>query len=110
LNNEQFVTLVYNNVLGRAPDAGGLAFWKGQLDAGSMTRGQVMLGFSESAEYRETSDSQVYVTMMYIGMLRRAPDAGGFSYWVQYRDAGNSGLALIDGFLASPEYHGRFLP
>ena len=110
LSNSQFVTLVYNNVLGRAPDAPGLAFWAGQLDSRSLTRGQVMLGFSESFEYRQTSDSEIYVTMMYIGMLRRAPDAGGFAFWVQYRDDGNSGLALIDGFLGSPEYRLRFGP
>jgi hypothetical protein len=110
LDNGQFVNLVYQNVLGRAPDAGGLAFWKAELDSGRRTRGQIMLGFSESAEYRQTSDSAVYVTMMYTGMLQRAPDAGGFSYWVQYRDAGNSGLALIDGFLSSAEYRARFLP
>jgi hypothetical protein len=108
LDNAAFVNLVYQNVLGRAPDAGGFAFWKGQLDTGSMTRGQVMLGFSESPEYRQSSESEVYVTMMYIGMLRRAPDPGGFAYWVGYRDAGNPGLALIDGFLASQEYRGRF--
>ena len=110
LDNGQFVTLVYQNVLGRAPDAGGFAFWKGQLDGSQMTRGQVMLGFSESAEYRASSDSMVYVTMMYFGMLRRAPDPPGLDFWVQYRNAGNSGLALIDGFLASQEYRGRFLP
>src|SRR5205814_794120 len=74
LDNGQFVDLVYRNVLGRAPDAGGFAFWKAELDSGRRTRGQVMLGFSESAEYRQVSDSEVFVTMMYTGMLRRAPD------------------------------------
>ena len=110
LNNAQFVSLVYQNVLGRAPDAPGLAFWTGQLDSAAMTRGQVMVGFSESPEYKQTSDSEIYVTMMYFGMLRRAPDQGGFDFWVQYRDTGNSGLALINGFLGSPEYRARFLP
>jgi alpha-tubulin suppressor-like RCC1 family protein len=110
LDNAAFVNLVYRNVLGRAPDPGGFAFWRGQLDAGSMTRGQVMLGFSESDEYREASESMVYVTMMYFGMLRRAPEPQGFDFWVGYRDAGNPGLALIDLFLGSPEYRGRFLP
>jgi hypothetical protein len=110
LDNGAFVNLVYQNVLGRAPDAGGFAFWKGQLDSGSMTRGQVMLGFSESAEYQGTSGSEVFVTMMYFGMLRRAPDQQGFDFWVGYRDAGNPGLALIDLFLGSQEYRGRFLP
>jgi hypothetical protein len=53
---------------------------------------------------------EVYVTMMYVGMLRRAPDPGGFSFWVDYMDRGNRGLALIDGFVHSGEYRGRFLP
>jgi hypothetical protein len=48
--------------------------------------------------------------MAYSGMLRREPDAGGFAFWVQYVDSGNPGLALIDGFLLSAEYRGRFLP
>jgi len=110
LSNSAFVTLVYNNVLGRAPDAGGLAFWTGQLDSNAMNRGQVMLGFSESPEYRGLIANEVYVTMMYVGMLRRAPDPGGFNFWVGYRDAGNSGIALINGFISSAEYRSRFLP
>jgi hypothetical protein len=110
LGNGQFVDLVYNNVLGRAADPGGKAFWQGQLDGGLKTRGQVMLGFSESDEYKAGSLDRVYVTMMYVGMLRRAPDQGGFDFWVGYKGQGNSGLALINGFLASPEYHARFLP
>ena len=96
-------------MLGRAPDAAGFAYWSGRLATG-LTRGQLMVQFSESPEYTSLIGSEVYVTMMYSGMLRRAPDQAGFSFWVGYRDAGNSGLALISGFLASPEYRNRFLP
>ena len=32
--NESFATTVYGNVLGRTPDAGGLAYWVGELDHG----------------------------------------------------------------------------
>jgi hypothetical protein len=110
LNNSQYVNLVYQNVLGRAPDAGGFNFWVNQLNTNAMARGQVMRNFSESAEYQAASVSLVYVTMMYVGMLRRAPDQGGFNFWVGYMNAGNPGLSLINGFLNSPEYHGRFLP
>ncbi|MFT7599892.1 MAG: hypothetical protein ACI8TP_002829 [Acidimicrobiales bacterium] len=46
----EFVTLLYNNVLFRDPDEGGLAHWTGQLAAG-VRRGTVMLAFSESQEY-----------------------------------------------------------
>lgn len=52
LNNEEFVELVYQNVLDRDPDAGGAAFWKGELDGG-YPRGAMMIGFSESKEYVE---------------------------------------------------------
>jgi len=50
--NTQFVTLLYNNVLDRAPDAPGLNGWLSQLDSGALTRAQVVLGFSESLEFR----------------------------------------------------------
>jgi hypothetical protein len=47
---------------------------------------------------------------MYSGMLRRAPDPSGFGFWVQQRDAGQSGQALIQAILGSQEYRSRFLP
>jgi hypothetical protein len=49
LDDAQFVTLLYNNVLGRAPDQAGLDGWVGLLGSG-YTRGQVLLGFSDSVE------------------------------------------------------------
>src|SRR5207344_1387485 len=35
LTNDQYINLVYQNVLGRAPDAGGFAFYKNLLDGGA---------------------------------------------------------------------------
>ena len=110
LNNADFVTLVYQNVLGRAPDSAGFAHWTGLLNSGASTRGQVMLGFSESPEFQATSFNKVYVTQMYVGMLRRSPEQAGFDYWVHQMELGQSGLNLINGFLVAPEYRSRFLP
>ncbi len=110
LDNAQYIDLLYQNILGRSADAAGRAYWTMQIETGALTRGQVLANFSESPEYRTAINSEVYVTMMYAAMLRRAPDAGGFAYWVGFMDAGNSGLALIDGFLGSVEYRSRFLP
>jgi alpha-tubulin suppressor-like RCC1 family protein len=110
LDNTQFVTLLYNNVLGRAPDAAGLAGWVSLLGSG-YTRGQVLLGFSESTEYQAAKFNEVYVTMMYVGMLRRSPEPGGYNGWLAYLNApGNTPLAMINGFYLSTEYRGRFLP
>ncbi|MEM7275679.1 MAG: DUF4214 domain-containing protein [Actinomycetota bacterium] len=50
LTDTQFVTLVYANVLDRAPDQAGLDHWVGLLAAG-LDRGTVMVGFSESSEF-----------------------------------------------------------
>ncbi len=51
LSNRDFVKMVYVNVLGREPDQSGYAYWTGVLNRG-MTRGEVMIGFSESAEFK----------------------------------------------------------
>jgi hypothetical protein len=109
LNNNDFVTLLYQNVLGRDPDPQGYQFWVNQLNGGA-SRGQVMLGFSESREFREKSLNKVYVEMLYAGMLRRSPDQGHFDNWVALLDAGASRTEIIQRFLDSLEYHNRFLP
>lgn len=45
------MTLLYNNVLDRAPDATGLANWTGRIDSGVMSREQVVQGLAQSAEF-----------------------------------------------------------
>ncbi len=48
---EVLVDLVYRNILRRAPDPSGAAYWIGRLQAG-MRAGELLVGFSESAEFR----------------------------------------------------------
>lgn len=55
LRSGDFVNLVYQNVLGREPDAGGFSYWKGLLDSGAISYGGTMLSFSESAEFVRNS-------------------------------------------------------
>jgi glucose/arabinose dehydrogenase len=109
LDNTQFVTLLYRSVLGRAPDAAGLAGWVSLLNGGA-SRGQVVLGFSDSTEFQALIGNEVFATMMYAGMLRRTPEPAGFSGWVGLLDAGTPRSAVIDGFFLSTEYRSRFLP
>jgi hypothetical protein len=57
LTPNTFVTLLYNNVLKRAPDTPGLNDWVGRLNNGA-SQASVVLGFSDSAEFRiDTSDA-----------------------------------------------------
>ncbi|HUR90575.1 MAG TPA: DUF4214 domain-containing protein, partial [Ramlibacter sp.] len=58
LSNTQFVTLLYTNVLHRAPDEGGLAFHVNNLNTGT-PRAVVLLGFSESNENKSQTAADV---------------------------------------------------
>ncbi len=49
LNNTQFITQLYANVLHRAPEPAGLAYYQQNMAAGE-TRAQVLMAFSESPE------------------------------------------------------------
>lgn len=48
--NQQFVANLYNNVLHRAPDQGGLDYWVAQLDNHARTQAEVLASFAESPE------------------------------------------------------------
>jgi uncharacterized delta-60 repeat protein len=109
LNDTQFVTLLYNNVLGRAPDTAGLNGWVALLQ-GAYTRGQVLMGFSESVEYQAAIANDVFVSMMYTGMLRRTPEPAGLNGWVSLLETGTPRATVINGFFLSTEYRARFLP
>lgn len=47
----EFVTLLYNNVLGRSPDAGGFTHWTEKLADQSLSRADVITRFSQSGEF-----------------------------------------------------------
>lgn len=49
LTPTQQVTKVYQNVLNRAPDAGGLAYWVGQITSGAQTIADVVWNVTNSA-------------------------------------------------------------
>ena len=107
LDNAGFVNLIYTNLFNRSPDQGGYDYWLGQLDSSAITRGAAMVGYSESDEYKQLMNNRVSIVSYYFGMLRRAPDQGGFDYWVQRLDDGDSAIDLVNGFLYSDEYQGR---
>jgi hypothetical protein len=55
LGNPEFVRRVYVNVLGREPDPDGYRHWATRLTYGGLTRGELMVAFSESPEFRSRS-------------------------------------------------------
>ncbi len=124
-DNTGFVTDLYNTFFNRAPDAGGLAFWKGQLDSG-MPREVALASFMFSPEFVNFTQAIFGVTSVraeintvvdfYRGLLARLPDNGGFAFWVQqFRTAQCQGAsavtaqteAISSAFALSPEFSAR---
>jgi hypothetical protein len=103
LSNGRFVDLLYQNVLGRAADPGGRAMWVGHLDRGTKTRGEVMIGFSESLEFRRAKKAEVDVVITWFAMLRQAPAPASVATW-----RGRTNGALIAHLFDSATYHRRF--
>lgn len=108
LDNFAFVTRVYQNVLDRSPEPDGHAYWVGRL-ADGMPRGEVMVGFSESAENRQASINSQLIVLAYVGMLRRTPQSSEHARWLADIQAGRANAqSLIDALLKSSEYLARF--
>lgn len=65
LTNGQFAAQLYHNVLHRAPDAAGLAYWKGVLDSGAISRADTLAEFSESAENQSNTVAAIHSGVTY---------------------------------------------
>ena len=52
---------MYRNVLGREPDTGGIDYWTGQVTNGVVSRDQLLIEFSESAENKSLTQSNTEV-------------------------------------------------
>ena len=94
-----FVTDLYSDLLGRTPDAGGLATWVGQLNIG-MSRGAVAAGIIHSTEYEAD-----FVQDVYFFLLNRGADPQGLATWVYALAVGVSEEWVIAGILGSPEFY-----
>jgi len=106
------VTSYFRTILGRDPDAGGLAFWSGEANRvvalGADVREvffAMSMSFFSSAEYlaRNTTDTQ-FITDMYRTFFDREPDGPGLAFWQAELDSGVSRSALLNSFLFSTEF------
>ena len=78
VSNAAFIELVYENVLGRASDPTGKAFWLTRLDNKTKNRGDVMINFSESSENVTKKVNHVQVFRIYRGMMQKFPNKTGY--------------------------------
>ena len=107
LDDDAFVTRTYQFVYQREPSRSELLADVAKLQAGT-TRGTLASGYAEGATGAGRLSPEVTVAMVYLGMLGRAPEPGGWSYWVPAARTGSAD-ALITGFQRSSEYRNRVL-
>lgn len=105
VGNQQYVKLVFENVFERQPDPSGLAYWTGKLDRKEVTRGGVIVGFSESSEGKRRLAGPTNITLITLAMLRKVPDAVVWNQLYPTIDAGEKQAAWIGRqILASQAY------
>jgi hypothetical protein len=108
LDDGGFVDLVYQNVLGRSPDDAGRAYWVDALATGRITRGDLMIGFSESPEFVAAHQREIDVLVTFRSMLQRLPDEASLDWWVDTMEANGWGRQqLIASVMYSSEYRAR---
>jgi hypothetical protein len=96
---------LYQAAFNRTPDKVGLGYWINSMDHGH-TLMEVAASFINSAEFAEKyganpSDAQ-YVQALYQNVLHRAPDAGGYDFWLHALQIAPRAEVLVN-FSESPE-------
>ena len=82
-----------------------------RLDAGTLTRGQVLRAIVQSDQIVGIESLNAFVGSQYYGYLRRTPDTPGFNSWINYLTAHPGDFrTMVHGFVNSREYRLRFGP
>jgi hypothetical protein len=100
-SNSDFITALYNDILGRQPASSEITFWSNELGSG-LSRPDVIQATLGSTEGLSRS-----VNGFYSIFLARPSDAPGLAAWVNTIQSGTSLKAVASLFAASPEYASR---
>lgn len=102
----EFVELVYRNVLGRAPDQAGLAYWTDRIEAGR-TRGWVMAAFSESPEGVARLAPGADVVVASAALLGSTPSRATYDEAIAWRRAGGTAGTVLESLRSSDAFGSR---
>lgn len=106
-SNTDFITAIYTNVLNRAPDQAGLAYWVGKLDSKELTRANASLSIMAGALLNASEQGQrdaalinakISVARNFTTALNNAPVNGYHG-----DSAAAQGRALLSGVSASTD-------
>jgi len=119
LNDNDYLTALYQTFFDRTPDTAGLVYWLDKLQNG-VSRSEVLEGFANSKEFKEKTASygikfkstltEKFVNRLYTIGLTRYPDGSGFRYWVNGLTQGQFNARIaVTGFVFSDEFINRNL-
>ncbi len=102
----QFVSRLYEEVMGRGADSEGLCNWTVALATKAITAEEAAANFFMSQEYElKNVDSSAFVTDCYSVFMDREADADGLAFWVACLDEqGVSRQWVISEFAKSAEF------
>ena len=98
---------VYQAAFDRKPDAGGLKYWVDAMDTGTSLL-KVSEGFVGSAEFQALYGSNPtnadFITKLYTNVLHRAPEQGGYDWWLSQMNQGlQTKVSALANFAESAE-------
>lgn len=108
------VAELYVAAFGRQPDLAGLEYWQTLVSKG-VSLSNVAASFADSNEFKSRfvsaaapgdhggASDQAFVTAVYSNVLHRAPDAGGFDFWVNTLAHSAARADLLISFATSAE-------
>ncbi len=104
LSDREFVSRQYEDFLGRAPDAAGLAFWTNELQAGQ-TPAALIENLVSSPEFERTNAP---VIRLYYAHFRRGPDFEGLRFWTDRLANGETLDNVSENFTESAEFQAKY--
>lgn len=106
VNADAAITKAYREVLGRDPDANGLAHYRAKWREG-WTQGQIRADLQRSKESR-TVNVQAVITRVYREVLGRDPDPAGYATYERLmRERGYTERDIRSALMNSDEYRQR---
>lgn len=115
IDDEEFVEIMYQTLLGRASDASGLSYWCSLLDSGARSRDFIYRSFLDSEEWKticsdngisaEFNNIEGYVNRLYMTVFNRAADDSGKAFWTDKLKTGEyQAITVAHRFFFGTEY------
>lgn len=95
---DEFLDQLYTDVLNRAPDLEGKEYWIDRLEAEDVTRGTIVIYFTESAEMLGVAGRRNEIVALSLLKAGSVPSAADVAAWVTLRDSRTAADAMAQWY------------